>query len=123
VQTLDDSVGRLPTHLDAAGLRDRTIVVFTSDNGGLHVAEGPHQRVTHNTPFRAGKGFLYEGGLRVPLIVRGPGIVRGRTIDTPFVNTSWVPTLLELTGAASAAGLDGVSGAARRTRASARAAC
>ena len=73
LQTLDDSVGRLLAKLDAAGLREQTIVVFTSDNGGLHVPEGPHPRVTHNTPFRAGKGFLYEGGLRVPLIVRGPG--------------------------------------------------
>ena len=65
------------------GLRERTIVIFTSDNGGLHVPEGPHPRVTHNTPFRAGKGFLYEGGLRVPLIVRGPGIPAGRVVDAP----------------------------------------
>jgi arylsulfatase A-like enzyme len=42
-------------------------------------------RVTHNTPFRAGKGYLYEGGLRVPLIVRGPGIVKGRVLETPFL--------------------------------------
>ena len=112
VQTLDDSVGRLLRHLDAAGLRDHTLVIFTSDNGGLHVAEGPHPRVTHNTPFRAGKGFLYEGGLRVPLIVRGPGVVRGRTIEAPFVNTNWLPTLLELAGVPAAKGLDGRSGAA-----------
>ena len=78
VQTLDDSVGRLLAHLDASGLRERTIVIFTSDNGGLHMPEGPHPRVTHNTPFRAGKGYLYEGGLRVPLIVRGPGLASQR---------------------------------------------
>ena len=58
-------------------LASNTIVVFTSDNGGLHVPEGPHPRVTHNTPYRAGKGFLYEGGLRIPLIVRWPGARAG----------------------------------------------
>jgi arylsulfatase A-like enzyme len=109
LQTLDDSVGRLLAHLDAAGLRERTIVVFTSDNGGLHVPEGPHPRVTHNTPFRAGKGYLYEGGVRVPLIVRGPGIPAGRVVDAPMMNTDWLPTFLELAGAPAATGLDGIS--------------
>lgn len=112
VQTLDDSIGRLLAHLDAAGLRDRTIVVFTSDNGGLHMPEGPHPRVTHNTPFRAGKGYLYEGGLRVPLIVRGPGIASRRVIDTPVINSDWVPTLLEMAGTPTTDSLDGVSQAA-----------
>ena len=109
VQTLDDVVGRLLLHLDAAGLRDKTIVVFTSDNGGLHMPEGRHPRVTHNTPFRAGKGYLYEGGLRVPLIVRGPGLAKGVVVDAPFVNMDWMPTLLELAGAPPAPGIDGVS--------------
>ena len=99
IQTLDDSVGRLLAHLDAAGLREQTIFIFTSDNGGLHMSEGPHPRVTHNTPFRAGKGYLYEGGLRVPLIVRGPGLATRQVIDAPLVNTDWMPTLLELAGA------------------------
>jgi arylsulfatase A-like enzyme len=112
VQTLDDSIGRLLTHIDAAGLRDRTIVIFTSDNGGLHMPEGPHPRVTHNTPFRAGKGYLYEGGLRVPLIVRGPGLASGRVIDAPLINTDWLPTLLELAGRPTKDALDGVSQAA-----------
>jgi len=109
VQTLDDSVGRLLAHLDRAGLRDRTIVIFTSDNGGLHMPEGPHPRVTHNTPFRAGKGYLYEGGLRVPLIVRGPGLAGRRVVQAPIVNTDWLPTLLDLVGAPRAEGIDGVS--------------
>jgi arylsulfatase A len=109
VETLDDAVGRLLRHLDASGLRDRTIVVFTSDNGGLHMPEGRHPRVTHNTPFRAGKGYLYEGGLRVPLIVRGPGLTKGRVIDTPFLNTDWMPTLLELAGAPPVPAIDGIS--------------
>lgn len=109
VQTLDDSVGRLIAHLDRAGLRERTIVVFTSDNGGLHMPEGPHPRVTHNTPFRAGKGYVYEGGLRVPLIVQGPGILKKRVVETPFLNTDWMPTLMELARLPVPAGLDGVS--------------
>src|SRR5688500_18167410 len=108
-QTLDDSIGRLLAHIDGAGLRDRTIVIFTSDNGGLHMPDGPHPRVTHNTPFRAGKGYLYEGGLRVPLIVRGPGIASRRVIETPLVNTDWLPTLLELAGAPAPGDVDGVS--------------
>jgi arylsulfatase A-like enzyme len=109
VQTLDDSVGRLLAHLDKTGLRDRTIVIFTSDNGGLHVPEGPHPRVTHNTPYRAGKGYLFEGGLRVPLIVRGPGLAARRVVDAPFVNVDWLPTLLELSGTDVPREIDGVS--------------
>ena len=97
IESLDDSVELLLRALDAHGLRTNTIVIFTSDNGGLHVPEGPHKRITDNSPFRAGKGFLYEGGLRVPLIVRWPGHVpAGRVVDTPIVNTSWFATLCEL---------------------------
>jgi arylsulfatase A len=109
VQTLDDSIGRLLAHIDAAGLRQRTIVIFTSDNGGLHMPEGPHPRVTHNTPFRAGKGYLYEGGVRVPLIVRGPGLASKQVSDTPLENTDWLPTLMELAGVQAVADIDGVS--------------
>ena len=113
IETLDDTVGRLLARLDTLGLATNTLVIFTSDNGGLHVPEGPHPAITHNTPFRAGKGFLYEGGLRVPLIVRWPGRVpAGRVVDAPVVNTDWLPTLLELAGQPVPAGLDGVSLAA-----------
>jgi arylsulfatase A-like enzyme len=97
IEALDDTVGLLLQKLDAPELRTNTIVIFTSDNGGLHVPEGPHKRVTDNSPFRAGKGFLYEGGLRVPLIVRWPGTVpAGKVINTPVLNTSWFATLCEL---------------------------
>ncbi len=95
IESLDETVGLLLKTLDELKLAESTIVVFTSDNGGLHVPEGPHQKVTHNTPYRAGKGYLYEGGIRVPLIVRWPGhVTAGRTIDTPVVTTDWLPTLL-----------------------------
>jgi arylsulfatase A len=114
VETLDDAVGRLLAHIDASGLRERTIFIFSSDNGGLHMPEGRHERVTHNTPYRAGKGYLYEGGLRVPLIVRGPGLARNQVVDAPMANADWLPTLLELAGAPPVkdAVLDGLSQAA-----------
>jgi arylsulfatase A len=116
IETLDDTVGRLLAKLDALKLAGNTIVIFTSDNGGLHVPEGPHPKVTHNTPYRAGKGFVYEGGLRVPLIVRWPDhLPAGKVVDAPVINTDWIPTLLELAGQPLPAGLDGVSLAALLT--------
>ena len=99
IETLDDSVGLLISKLDALGLGTNTIVIFTSDNGGLHVPEGQHKKITDNSPFRAGKGFVYEGGLRVPLIVRWPGhIPAGRVLDVPVINTGWFATLFDLLG-------------------------
>jgi arylsulfatase A len=81
------------------GLAGRTIFIFTSDNGGLHVLEFPGTPATHNTPFRAGKGYLYEGGLREPLIVRWPEKVKAASVcDTPVVLTDLVPTLLDAAG-------------------------
>jgi len=110
IETLDDTVGLILKRLDELGLAENTIVVFTSDNGGLHVPESGHVRVTHNTPFRAGKGHTYEGGQRIPLIVRWPGHVpAGRVVDAPVNNVDWIPTLLELAGAPLPSGLDGVS--------------
>jgi len=109
IETLDTVVGRVLTKLDALQLTEKTLVIFTSDNGGLHMPEGGHARVTHNTPFRAGKGFLYEGGLRIPLIARWPGrIPAGAVVDTPVINTDWIPTLLSLVGLPIPAGLDGI---------------
>lgn len=97
IESMDRAVGRLLAKVDQLGLRENTLVVFTSDNGGLHVPEGRHQRVTHNKPFRAGKGFVYEGGLRIPLIVRWPGkVAAGSVTETPVINTDWTPTLLEI---------------------------
>ncbi len=110
IETIDDTVGRLLAKLEALKLVDNTIVIFTSDNGGLHVPEGPHAKITHNTPYRAGKGFVYEGGLRIPLIVRWPGhISAGKVSDTPVINTDWIPTLSELAGLSVPSGLDGIS--------------
>ncbi len=113
IETLDDVVGRLTKKIDELGLTDRTIFVFTSDNGGLHVLESPNSPATHNTPYRAGKGYVYEGGLREPLIVRWPGVIKPGTVSsTPVVLTDLVPTLLEAAGIdlpKTVGPLDGVS--------------
>jgi arylsulfatase A-like enzyme len=113
IETLDDSVGQLVETIDRLGLSERTVFIFTSDNGGLHVLESPGTPSTHNSLFRAGKGFLYEGGLRVPLIIRAPEIVAsGGICDTPVVLTDLMPTILEMAGieAATTVGpLDGLS--------------
>ena len=111
VNTLDDSVGRLLDALDELQLRDNTLFVFTSDNGGLHVPELKDDAATHNTPFRAGKGYMYEGGLRIPLIVRLPNVVSpGKVVETPVINTDWLPTILDLCGVKfEASKSDGVS--------------
>ncbi len=113
IETLDDAVGRLVHTIDELGLADNTIVIFTSDNGGLHAPEPAGVPATHNTPYRAGKGYLYEGGLREPLIIRWPGVIRpGSTADTPVVLTDLVPTLLEAAGvdvAKTVGPLDGTS--------------
>jgi arylsulfatase A len=113
IETLDDTVGRLLARLDQWGLTANTIVIFTSDNGGLHVPEGPHRTITQNAPFRAGKGFLYEGGLRIPLMVWWPGRVpAGRVVEAPVTLTDCLPTLLELAGLPLPPNLDGLSLAA-----------
>jgi arylsulfatase A len=113
IETLDDAVGRLLAKIDSLGLTQRTIFIFTSDNGGLHVLEFPGTPATHNGPCRAGKGYLYEGGIREPLLIRWPGVVAaGAVCDTPVVLTDLVPTLLEAAGIepAKAVGpLDGVT--------------
>ena len=112
VARLDQTVGRILAKLDAFSLAERTIVIFASDHGGLHVPEAPGTPATHNTPFRAGKGYLYEGGLRVPLLVRWPGKIAPGVNATPVVLTDLMPTMLEWGGVdpAKADGpLDGVS--------------
>ncbi len=97
VEALDLAVGKVLRKLDELGLREKTIVIFTSDNGGLSTSEGSP---TSNLPLRAGKGWLYEGGIREPLIVRWPGVVRaGMVSDTPVCTPDYFPTLIEAAGA------------------------
>ena len=97
VKSMDENVGRLLDALDRLGLADDTVVIFMSDNGGLSTV--PWEAPTSNVPLRAGKGWLYEGGIREPMIVRWPGRVRPGTIcDTPVTSTDFYPTMLEMAG-------------------------
>ena len=110
VAVLDEAVAHLSAKLDDLQLTDSTVVVFFSDNGGLSTLKKPGP--TTNLPLRAGKGWLYEGGIRVPLIVRAPGVTEpGSVCDTPVISTDLFPTLLSLVGAAPLPDLhrDGVS--------------
>ncbi|MEI6714635.1 MAG: sulfatase-like hydrolase/transferase [Verrucomicrobiota bacterium] len=100
VETLDVVVGRVLEKLDALGLKENTMVVFASDNGGLHVPEIGFSAPTHNTPYRAGKGFLYEGGIRDPFIVRWSGKVTPSVVDVPVSIADFAPTVLDILGAA-----------------------
>ena len=102
---LDDSVGRILRKLEELGLTGNTLVVFFSDNGGL-------DSVAKQTPLRSGKANLYEGGIRVPLIVRWPGVVQpGTTCDEPVISTDFFPTFAQVLDARdiAQAPLDGVS--------------
>lgn len=92
VNQMDTQVGRLLRKLDQVGIADNTIFVFTSDNGGLSSAEGSP---TANLPLRGGKGWLYEGGIRVPFIIKMPNSNANTTIfNQPVVSTDLYPTLL-----------------------------
>ncbi len=110
IESIDTGVGRILARLDALALTGRTIVVFTSDNGGLATREGPNTPATSNAPLRNGKGYLQEGGIRVPLMVRWPGqLPAGVVSRTPVSSIDLLPTLLALTGAPALPGVDGVS--------------
>ena len=100
VESVDDSVGRITRKLAEIGLSDNTIVIFTSDNGGLSTKEGANTPATSNAPLRAGKGYLYEGGIRVPLIIRWPKVVKaGAECDTPVISMDLYSTCIAASGA------------------------
>lgn len=107
METMDDCVGLILKKLKDLGLDEQTLVIFTSDNGGLSVLEFAGGPSTHNTPYRGGKGYLYEGGLREPTIVRWPGRIKPAVIDTPIINLDFLPTLLALAGVPLPTNLDG----------------
>lgn len=97
VEQMDDAVGEVLAGLKAQGLDENTIIVFTSDNGG--VAAGDNFS-TSNKPLRAGKGYQFEGGIREPYIIKIPGLSKkGDKIDVPVTGADFYPTFLELAGA------------------------
>lgn len=118
ISALDDQVGRIVTALEKKHLRENTIIIFSSDNGGAtsgmfasgsksaeereHEEGGIEQGAkapASNAPFRGGKGSLYEGGVRVPAFVNWPAKLQPRTVEAPLVMVDIMPTLLALTGA------------------------
>ncbi len=95
VETMDDAVGKVLQALDELGLTENTIVIFTSDNGGV-VAGDSYS--TSNLPLRAGKGYQFEGGIREPYFIKIPGLTNGQTNNTPATGSDFYPTILELAG-------------------------
>jgi len=96
IESLDVAVGRVMKALEDQGLAKNTFVVFASDNGGVHISELKESPATYNAPSRAGKGFLYEGGIRTPLIVRYPARLAPAVISEPVVLGDLCPTICAL---------------------------
>ncbi len=98
VEAMDQAVGKVLHFLQESGLEENTVVFFMSDNGGLSTSEG---HPTSNLPLRAGKGWLYEGGIREPMLVKWPGnTTPGSTCTVPVISTDFYPTILEIAGIA-----------------------
>ncbi|TNF68891.1 MAG: sulfatase [Bacteroidetes bacterium] len=105
VEQVDLSLGRIMNRLEELGLARNTLLIFTSDNGGL-------SGLTNNAPLRAGKGSFYEGGIRVPCVIRWPDVIReGRVSDFPVSGIDFMPSFAEITGAELPASqpVDGIS--------------
>lgn len=113
VESVDQSLGTLVSKLQEHGIENNTIIVFMSDNGGMSAMNGTPRRVmakdkldtatsTSNLPLRGAKGWLYEGGIRVPLIVKWPHRGKmGTVCDEPVISTDFFPTILKMTGIAN----------------------
>lgn len=103
VEGVDESVGAVLNKLDEIGAAERTVVIFFSDNGGL----SKNGRVTSNLPLRGEKSTAWEGGIRVPLIVRWPGRTKGLLVREPVISVDLMPTILDIAGVDPIADLDG----------------
>ena len=106
VESLDVACGRVVKALEDNGLSKNTFVVFASDNGGVHISELKESPPTYNAPSRAGKGFVYEGGIRTPLIIRYPGRITPSVISEPVVLGDLCPTICALAKVAPPTTLD-----------------
>jgi len=105
LESIDEGVGMIINKLDELGLGDNTVLIFTGDNGG-------EDRVTSNAPLRAGKSTLYEGGIREPLLIRWPRVVKAKSVcNTPTCNIDFYPTFLRIIGHKVSRGqhIDGIS--------------
>lgn len=115
VESVDAALGKLRKKLTDLGVADNTIIFLTSDNGGVRFAEDKFKsqklhRVADNGPFRGGKGDLYEGGIREPLLVYWPGVTKpGSVTDVPVYGVDYMPTILSITnGSHAPAPCDGI---------------
>lgn len=109
VETADTSFGKIMDALEASGEKDRTIVFYFSDNGGLEYQGRKKAMITDNAPLRAGKGFLYEGGIREPLMIRWPGVTKaGSVLHEPVCSIDFFATFAEAAGV-GALKTDGIS--------------
>jgi len=96
VEAMDQAVGKVLDYIRKSGLEKNTIVFYMSDNGGLSTSEG---HPTSNLPLRAGKGWLYEGGIREPMLIKWSGVTTAGTVcDEPVISTDFYPTILEMAG-------------------------
>jgi len=112
IYSVDESVGRVMRTLDEMGVADNTVIFFTADNGGVSSREWKQRQITSNAPLRLGKGHLYEGGIRVPTLVRWPGVTKpGAVCHDPIYTCDYYATMAEIAGAPLDAGNrpDGVS--------------
>ncbi len=101
--SLDESVGRIVKKLEELEIADRTVILFTSDNGGLTQRLGKKTNITNNAPLRRGKGSAYEGGVRVPMIAYWPGVTKaGSLCDEPVMTIDYFPTIMQITAVDSA---------------------
>ena len=97
IHSVDDSVNRILTTLKECGIANNTYIFFTGDNGGLSHIRGVRTGITDNSPLRLGKGSAYEGGVRVPFIVKGPDINKiNKECHVPIITVDYFPTILEL---------------------------
>ncbi|MBE0652736.1 MAG: sulfatase [Bacteroidales bacterium] len=96
IEYLDNSIGVFMNRLEDMGIMDHTYIIFFSDNGGLENVEG--RIATSNLPLRRGKSQFYEGGIRVPMIVTGPGLPKGHVVDYPVISNDLFPTMLSMAG-------------------------
>jgi arylsulfatase A-like enzyme len=119
VESVDESLGRIVARVNELGIEENTIIIFFSDNGGMSAANvGNPRRIipedqldvaysTSNLPLRGAKGWLYEGGIRVPLIVKWPGKVEeGMQCDEPVISVDFYPTIMEMIGEPENVGAD-----------------
>ncbi len=94
IEKMDESIGKIVVEVDRLGLKEKTMILFTSDNGGIC-------KISSQAPYRAGKGSYFDGGIREPLLVRWPGEVKaGTTCDVPIIGIDFYPTFLAVAGVA-----------------------